>query len=142
MESKRPKVGVGVAVIKEGRVLLGKRKNAHGDGTWAFPGGHLEYQECWEDCAIREILEETGLRIKNVRYGTVTNDIFQEEQKHYVTIVMLADYDFGDVNLMEPDKCERWEWFDWNNLPQSIFMTIQNLKRNNYNPITSSKIKD
>jgi len=142
MESKRPKVGVGVAVIKEGRVLLGKRKNAHGDGTWAFPGGHLEYQECWEDCAIRETLEETGLRIKNVRYGTVTNDIFQEEQKHYVTIVMLADYDFGDVNLMEPDKCERWEWFDWNNLPQSIFMTIQNLKRNNYNPITSSKIKD
>jgi len=142
MESKRPKVGVGVAVIKEGRVLLGKRKNAHGDGTWAFPGGHLEYQECWEDCAIRETLEETGLRIKNVRYGTVTNDIFQEEQKHYVTIVMLADYDFGDVNLMEPDKCERWEWFEWDRLPQSIFMTIQNLKRNNYNPITSSKIKD
>ena len=142
MESKRPKVGVGVAVIKEGRVLLGKRKNAHGDGTWAFPGGHLEYQECWEYCAIREILEETGLRIKNVRYGTVTNDIFQEEQKHYVTIVMLADYDFGDVNLMEPDKCERWEWFEWDRLPQSIFMTIQNLKRNNYNPITSSKIKD
>ncbi len=144
MESKRPQVGVGVgvAVIKEGRVLLGKRKNAHGDGTWAFPGGHLEYQECWEDCAIRETLEETGLRIKNVRYGTVTNDIFQEEQKHYVTIVMLADYDFGDVNLMEPDKCERWEWFEWDRLPQSIFMTIQNLKRNNYNPITSSKIKD
>ena len=142
MESKRPKVGVGVAVIKEGRVLLGKRKNTHGDGTWAFPGGHWEYQECWEDCAIRETLEETGLRIKNVRYGTVTNDIFQEEQKHYVTIVMLADYDFGDVNLMEPDKCERWEWFEWDRLPQSIFMTIQNLKRNNYNPITSSKIKD
>lgn len=142
MESKRPKVGVGVAVIKEGRVLLGKRKNAHGDGTWAFPGGHLEYQECWEDCAIRETLEETGLRIKNVRYGTVTNDIFQEEQKHYVTIVMLADYDFGDVNLMEPDKCERWEWFELDRLPQSIFMTIQNLKRNNYNSITSSKIKD
>ena len=58
MESKCPKVGVGVAVVKDGKVLLGKRKNAHGEGTWSFPGGHLEYKESWEDCAIRETLEE------------------------------------------------------------------------------------
>jgi len=38
METIRPKIGVGVMIInKEGKILLGKRKNAHGDGTWSFP---------------------------------------------------------------------------------------------------------
>jgi len=135
MESKRPKVGVGVAVVKEGKVLLGKRKNAHGEGTWSFPGGHLEYMESWEDCAIRETLEETGLSINNVRFGTVTNDIFQEEQKHYVTIIMLSDYESGDLRLMEPDKCEKWEWFAWDKLPDALFVSIENLLKDNYNPL-------
>ncbi|MFT5749975.1 MAG: 8-oxo-dGTP diphosphatase [Ancylomarina sp.] len=128
-------VGIGVAVIKEGKVLLGKRKNAHGEGTWAFPGGHLEYQESWTDCAIRETLEETGLAIDNVRFGTVTNDIFYAEQKHYVTIIMLADYEYGDLRNREPDKCERWEWFTWENLPDALFVSIESLLKDNYNPL-------
>jgi 8-oxo-dGTP diphosphatase len=44
-EIKRPKVGVGVIIKKDGKVLMGKRKNAHGDGTWSFTGGHLEFGE-------------------------------------------------------------------------------------------------
>jgi len=135
MESKRPKVGVGVAVIKEGKVLLGKRKNAHGEGTWSFPGGHLEYKESWEDCAIRETLEETGLTIKNVRFGTVTNDVFYQEQKHYITIIMLSDYESGELQLMEPDKCYKWDWFTWENLPDLLFVSIENLLKDNYNPL-------
>jgi 8-oxo-dGTP diphosphatase len=43
LEEKRPKVGVGIIVLQEGKVLLGKRKNSHGEGTWAFGGGHLEW---------------------------------------------------------------------------------------------------
>ena len=135
MENKRPKVGVGVALIKDGKVLLGKRRNAHGEGTWSFPGGHLEYQESWADCAIRETLEETGLSIKNVRFGTVTNDIFYAEQKHYVTIIMLSDYESGELRNMEPDKCERWEWLTWENLPDALFISIENLLKDNYNPL-------
>ena len=57
-EEKRPYIGVAVIVVREGRVLLGKRKNAHGAGTWQFPGGHLEYGESIEDCARRELFEE------------------------------------------------------------------------------------
>ena len=50
----RPKVGVGVIVVKEGKVLLQRRRGAHGEGTWGFPGGHLEFKESWEECAKRE----------------------------------------------------------------------------------------
>ena len=133
----RPKVGVGVIVIKDGKILLGKRKNAHGEGSWNFPGGHLEFNESWEDCALRETMEETGIAIKNIRFGTVTNDIFQAEEKHYITIFMLADYDSGEVKVMEPTKCEKWEWFLWRQLPQPLFVPIQNLLKEGYDPVNS-----
>jgi 8-oxo-dGTP diphosphatase len=83
---KRPLVGIAVIVIKGNQVLLGKRKNSHGSGTWAFPGGHLEFNESIEDCARREVAEETGIQIKNLRYGPYTNDIFSDEEKHYPRI--------------------------------------------------------
>ncbi len=125
--NNRPRVGVGVVVIKDGKVLLGKRKNAHGEGSWSFPGGHLEFNESWEDCASRETMEETGITIKNICFGTATNDIFHKENKHYITIVMLSEYDSGEVKIMEPEKCEKWEWFLWSQLPEPLFIPIQNL---------------
>lgn len=130
----RPKIGVGVIIIKDGRILLGKRKNAHGEGSWSFPGGHLEFNEAVEECAIREVKEETGISIKNLRQGTFTNDIFEKEEKNYVTLYMISDFAAGEVRIMEPDKCEKWEWFDWHNLPQPLFLPIQNLLKQNFNP--------
>ncbi|EPQ26980.1 uncharacterized protein PFL1_05615 [Pseudozyma flocculosa PF-1] len=60
-----PRVGVGVLVLNErGRILLGKRTGSHGAGTLALPGGHLELHESFEDCAIREVLEETGIHLE------------------------------------------------------------------------------
>ncbi len=133
----RPKVGVAACIIKDNKVLLGKRKGAHGAGSWSFPGGHLEFNESWEECAARETLEETGIKIKNIRFGTVTNDIFKEEGKHYVTIFMLAELDCGEVKIMEPEKYEKWEWFDWSDLPQPLFVPLQNLLRKDYNPLNN-----
>ena len=44
----RPKVGLGVMVIKDGKVLMCKRKSSHGTGEWAWPGGHVEHVESFE----------------------------------------------------------------------------------------------
>ncbi len=129
----RPKVGVGVLVLKDGKVLFGKRKNAHGGGSWCFPGGHLEFNESWEECAARETLEETGLSIKNINFAAATNDIFTAEGKHYITIFMTAEYDSGDLQIMEPEKCEQWLWFDWANPPQPLFISEQNLIKQGFN---------
>ncbi len=131
----RPKVGIGVIVVKDGKILIGKRKNAHGEGSWAFPGGHLEFNEFWEECAKREVMEETGIEITNLRFGTATNDIFEKENKHYITIFMVADFASGTVEIKEPHKCEKWEWFSWNELPQPLFVPFQNLLKTKFNPL-------
>jgi 8-oxo-dGTP diphosphatase len=127
-----PKVGVGVLVIENGRVLLGKRKGSHGAGTWSAPGGHLEYGESIENCAEREVLEETGISIRDLQYGPFTNNVFESEQKHYVTVFVLAKRGSGVVETKEPEKCEGWEWFDWSNLPEPLFSPLETLRRQSF----------
>ena len=130
---ERPKVGVGVAVCQNGRVLFGKRLNAHGEGTWSFPGGHLEYGESFKDTAKREVFEETGLEIRDVRLLHVTNDCFFQEQKHYITVFMQAQTS-GRPEIKEPDKMIEWAWFRWENLPEPLFLPMQNLLKDGVRP--------
>ncbi|HEX8946922.1 MAG TPA: NUDIX hydrolase [Candidatus Paceibacterota bacterium] len=126
MESKQPKVGVGVAIVRDGKLLLGKRKGSHGAGEWSFPGGHLEYGESWEVCGAREVLEETGLAAEELRFIGVTNDIFPEAEKHYITLFMTGTAR-GEPELREPEKCEEWGWFPIDDLPQPLFPPIVHL---------------
>ena len=126
LDNKRPLVGVGVAVLRDGKILLGKRKGSHGAGDWSFPGGHLEFGESVEQCAIRELAEETGLRVRSMRLGPWTNDLF-DENKHYITIFVFADQVEGEPQLLEPHKCDGWHWFDCNELPKPLFRTIESL---------------
>lgn len=126
-EDSRPLIGVAVMVIKAGHVLLGKRKGAHGVGTWAFPGGHLEYGESIEACARREVLEECGLEISNLSPVAFTNDIFDQAARHYVTLFMRADHRAGHPAVKEPDKCEQWIWSPWPPKVTPLFLPILNL---------------
>ncbi len=134
MEHKRPKVGVGVILIKDNKILIGKRKNAHGDGTWSFPGGHLEMFESIEECASRELEEETGLSASAFKKVYFTNDFFKDEDKHYVTLYVLGLWKEGDPQVKEPDKCEEWRWVDWENMPKPLFLPIENLLKEDFNP--------
>lgn len=133
--SPRPLIGVGVAIIRDGKILLGKRKNAHGEGEWAFPGGHLEYAEQVEECARREVLEETGLTLSKCHTGPYTNNVFHSHQRHYVTLIMIAESPEGEPKNLEPEKCEYWNWFDWDDLPAPLFLPLKSLVENNFNPL-------
>lgn len=128
MEVPRPKVGIGVFVVKDGKFVMLLRKGSHGAGDWSLPGGHLELSESWEFCARRETREETGLEIKNVKYLALTNDIFTEK-KHYVTIFMLAEWASGEPTICEPEKCADMQWFDYERLPDNLFLASKNLRR-------------
>lgn len=114
--SQVPRIGVGVFVLNsKNEFVFGKRKGSHGHGTWALPGGHLELHESFEECARREVMEETGLEIDNIKFWTATNSPRIDGSKHYVTIFMVSK--LVDPNaqpeLMEPQKCDGWQWMSW-----------------------------
>lgn len=140
--NNRPKVGVGVIIIRDKKVLLGKRKGSHGENTWNFPGGHLEYGEDVFTCAHREVLEETGLVLANLSIGPYTNDVFVQEHKHYITLFVVAQSNSGEAQLLEPHKCEKWDWFSWDQLPTPLFLPIQNLMKTGYIPPTGLSVTD
>ncbi len=121
------RVGVGLILFRDGKILLGKRKNSHGEGSWAFIGGHLELNESLEQCARREAMEEAGIKIKNILFVTATNDIFKKDGKHYVTLFLRAEYQSGELRNCEPEKLEKWGWFPPDKLPKPLFIPIQNL---------------
>ena len=65
--------------------------------------------------------------INDVQFCAVTNDIFAESNKHYVTIFMRAPYAGGVVENLESEKCEAWQWFDVNQLPDNLFLPLAQL---------------
>jgi len=124
--SDRPRIGVGVMVWKHDRLLLGRRINSRGEKSWQLPGGHLEFGETVEACARREVAEEAGITIHNIVHAGYTNDVFIEADRHYVTLFVSAEYDHGEVTVVEPDKCECWRWFMAGELPAPLFTPIRN----------------
>ncbi|MBO9652383.1 MAG: NUDIX domain-containing protein [Variovorax sp.] len=125
-------VGVGVIVVRDGKVLLGRRKGSHGAGTWSAPGGRLEFGESVEDCALRELREETGLSLGPVEVGPYTNDVFADVQEQYVTAFVIARHATGEPENLEPLKCDGWAWFPWDELPEPLFEPIRSLVASGY----------
>lgn len=120
-------VGVGVLVVREGKVLLGKRKGSHGTGSWSAPGGRLEYGESIEQCAARELREETGLELGPVQLGPYTNDVFTEVSEQYLTVFVVARMSRGEPLNLEANKCDGWFWFAWDELPSPLFAPVRSL---------------
>ena len=120
IEPIQPKVGVGVMILKDGCVLLGQRKGAHGEGEYAFPGGHLDYMESFAQCAQRETREECGLEIENIRFQFVAN-VTTYAPHHYVHVGLLADWKSGEPEVLEPEASGPWEWHAVEDLPQPLF---------------------
>lgn len=110
-------------VRKDGKVLIGKRKGSHGSGEYAWPGGHLEHMESIIECARREVKEETGMEIDNIRFLRLMN-IKSYAPKHYVDIGLIADWKSGEPEVREPEKIEGWEWRDLEDLPEPLFSAL------------------
>ena len=134
MEQTEPRVGTGVWIRKDGKVLLGERTGKYGTGTWTPPGGHIDMFETMRDCAIRETTEEAGIEIENVRLIATLDNIWDEMKTHYVTAYFVADWKSGEP-IPRPGEIARWEWFEWNNLPTPLFRPAQIYVDTASNPI-------
>lgn len=134
----RPKVGIGVIVHRNGKILVGRRLSNHGAGTWQIPGGHLESGETFEEAAIREVREETGLiDLKPKGIVSLSNDVAY--QKHYVSIGILVDSEAGEPTNPEPEHSSDWQWCSPSNLPKPFFPHSKNVINNWLNKTIYSK---
>jgi 8-oxo-dGTP diphosphatase len=122
MDAPHPKVGLGLFLLKDGKVLLAKRKGALGRGEFGGPGGKMENMESFEDAIRREVAEEIGghVKIKNIKFLCLTN-LRKYDPEHYVDIGFSADWVSGEPKRMEPHKHEEWKWYDIDNLPSPLF---------------------
>lgn len=75
--------------------------------------------------------------ITNIRHAAFTNDFFEQEKKHYVTLFLSADASDGEPAVKELDKCEGWGWYTWEEMPRPLFLPIEDLLQQGYHPFLS-----
>jgi len=129
MMKKNARVGVGIMILKDNKVLLGKRhtdpdkadSELHGEGTWTMPGGKVDYRERLGEAITREVFEEIGIKISevNLQVISITDEI--AEDVHFITIGFLCEELDGEPKIMEPDEIVKWQWFQLDNPPENMF---------------------
>ena len=131
---QKPRVGTATIITRDDKVLLMKRKGTRGKGTWSTPGGHLDFGETPEECAAREAKEEVGAEVVDIRFRAVTNDVFEAEGKHYITIWM-EGRTVNEPFIASEREVEEIGWYAWDALPQPLFLPLENfVKQNSYPP--------
>lgn len=148
-QEKKPLVSLSLIVLKDKSVLIGKRKESPGKGSFGFPGGILSYGEDLDYSAFKKIKEEVrGLRINLIdRFAVAaTNDYFEKEGEHYVTLYLRGLYKSGSPEFLhlEESDFETWKWVTWEELKHGdvypIFLPVKNLLMQGFNPF--EKISD
>jgi 8-oxo-dGTP diphosphatase len=130
--AKPNNVGVGVAAIifnSDGKVLLIKRKGAHASGVWAAVGGWIDYNDCSiENAVIREIKEEVGLKVCDLKMLTVTTELHSEIEVRSVTLYFTCTHELSTkIHIMEPQKIDAAMWFNLNSLPKNLYPGLEDV---------------
>ncbi|MCZ8180540.1 MAG: NUDIX domain-containing protein [Rhizobium sp.] len=120
-----PGLGVGLAILRDGKLLLCRRMKAPEAGHWNIVGGKVDHMEPAELAARREAAEETGLTIGAIRYLGVTEQRIEADRQHWVSLLYVTDDTTGEPQLTEPDKLSEIGWFDLDDLPQPLSVFTQ-----------------
>ena len=115
-----PGLGTGLAVLRDGKLLLYRRMKAPEAGFWSIVGGKVDHMEPAERAAIREAEEESGLSIGRVDYLCTTEVIVEADRQHWISLIYLCKDFSGNAQLVEPDKLSGFGWFGRNDLPQPL----------------------
>jgi 8-oxo-dGTP diphosphatase len=113
-----PGVGTGLAILRDGKLLLYRRTRPPEAGHWNIVGGKVDHLEQSRDAARREAEEETGLEIGAVDFLCLSEQIFTDEGQHWVSLIYVTSDISGEPQVVEPEKLPEFGWFDLDDLPQ------------------------
>ena len=119
----RPAVtGDCIVITKEenAKVLLIQRGDEPYKGTWAFPGGFMNMDESTEQCAIRELEEETGLKVTDVYQIGAYSKVDRDPRGRTITVAYLAIIE-KPISVIGQDDAAKAEWWPINSLPHLAF---------------------
>ena len=102
------------------KVLLIERGDNPYKGCWAFPGGFMEMDETTEQCAIRELEEETGLKIEDVKQIGAYSKVDRDPRGRTITIAYLAVIN-APMEVKGLDDAAKAQWFPIDELPELAF---------------------
>ncbi|HSD84953.1 MAG TPA: NUDIX domain-containing protein [Anaerolineae bacterium] len=114
-----PRVGVGVMIVKDECVLMGRRMSGQRPGWWGWIGGRLEFGETLQECARREAREEAGVEVGNLRLLCISSIVVEDQ--HWIDVEFLGDIISGEPYVAAPDELTEWAWFPLDQLPSPIF---------------------
>jgi 8-oxo-dGTP diphosphatase len=108
----QPVVGIGVVIVKDGKIVLIKRGNEPGKGKWSIPGGIVELGEHIQQTVIREAKEETCLDVTDPRIvdvvDTVEVDADGKIKYHYVIVDFVVKVIGGEIAAASDAEELRW----------------------------------
>lgn len=119
MTYENPKLTVDGVIIKESKILLIKRNREPFKNKWSLPGGYVEYNEKVEDAVMRELSEETGLRVEINKLFGVYSDPSRDPRGHTITIVYLMNI-VGGI-LKSGDDASDARFFNIEKIPALAF---------------------
>jgi 8-oxo-dGTP diphosphatase len=124
MNARVPGVGCGAAILRDGRLLLVKRKRAPEAGCWSLPGGKVDFGERVENAVVREIDEEIGVKIALTRALGLVQMIGLDDQ-HWVSPIYLAEIVAGEPSNREPSKHEAIVWAELDAPPEPLALAAR-----------------
>ncbi|MGV1756530.1 NUDIX domain-containing protein [Rhizobium sp. A22-96] len=115
-----PGLGTGLAILRDGKLLLYRRLKAPEAGFWSIVGGKVDHMEPAAHAAIREAEEESGLSIGKIEYLCATEVIVAADRQHWISLIYVCKDFSGEPRLMEPDKLSDFGWFGRDELPAQL----------------------
>jgi 8-oxo-dGTP diphosphatase len=134
----RVNCAVAVVVTHGQRILFGRRRACDGSFEWQLPGGWIEAGESPQQAACREVLEETGLELRDPRFIGITSNVFSTHS-HSISLYYEAECVNQDsLNVALSEKCQDWEWRQWATLTGDLFLPLRLLRKTGYQPFVEN----
>lgn len=121
-----PLLAVDAIIIKDDKILLVKRKKEPFAGYFALPGGFVHYGEETEEAVIREVKEETGLRVEPIKVFNVYSNPQRDPRGHIISICYLAQFIKGRPQPQVGEIADV-SWYDLLNLPTPLAFDHQQI---------------